>query len=326
MFSYRALLKQAWGITRKNKHLWLFGLFASLTAAGGSWEYQALAKNLNKSLLSGDYLPVNGLVVFAELLKNMGRGLIDMFSYDFWVGLNVVSLLIIILVFTGLFVWLAIASQSALIDSVKKLSNPKTAKKATEASIRATLTDGHRHFWPVFGLNLLIKVSLSFISFLITLPLLFLVFINSSGLAASYVILFIILVPIGTGLALMIKYAICYKVLDNCSFVSSIEKGWKIFKKYWLISLETAIILFVITLGAGLALLLLLTIVITPILAAGIIFQAVWIIILALLLAFAVIVFAGAILTTFQVSAWTGLFLQLKEGVGLAKLERVFRK
>jgi len=39
MFSYRVILKQALKITLKYKYLWLFGMFAALTAAGGSWEY-----------------------------------------------------------------------------------------------------------------------------------------------------------------------------------------------------------------------------------------------------------------------------------------------
>jgi hypothetical protein len=48
MFSYRAILKQALSLSWKNKYLWLFGLFASLTIAGGSMEYNSLPKALVK--------------------------------------------------------------------------------------------------------------------------------------------------------------------------------------------------------------------------------------------------------------------------------------
>lgn len=324
MFSYRSLLRQAWTVTWRNKYLWFFGLFASLTAAGGSWEYKVLTQNLDKNLLSGSYLHLSGLAVFGELLRNLGLGLINLFKYDFLTILNTLSLLIITVALVCFFIWLAVASQSALIDGVKKLFNPK--KKIPAATIRGSLTDGHRHFWPVLGLNLLIKILLGFISFLITLPILFLTLTNAPALTAAYVVLFIIFIPLGTGLALMIKYAICYKVLDSLSFVASLEQGWRLFKKYWLISLEMAVILFIITLIVGGALLLILSALIMPLMMAGLIFKLSWLVVLATFIAIVLIIFIGSILTTFQIANWTGLFLRLKEGGILAKLERIFRK
>lgn len=327
MFSYRSLLKQAWSITWQNKYLWFFGLFASLTAAGGSWEYRVLTQNLNKNLLDGSYLHISGLAVFGELCRNLILGLINLFRYDFWTILNNLSLLLITIAFVAFFVWIAVASQSALIDGIKKLLGANGSRKKTAAAtIRGSLTDGHRHFWPVLGLNILIKILLGFTSFLISLPLLFLALTAAPALTAAYLLFFVIFIPLGAGLALMVKYAICYKVLDNTSLVVSVEKSWQLFKKYWLISLEMAVILFIITLLAGGALLLVLFILIMPLMLVGLLFKLGWLITLTIFIAIVLIVFVGAILTTFQIANWTGLFLRLKEGSGLAKLERIFRK
>lgn len=324
MFSYRNLLKQAWDITWKYKYLWFFGLFASLAAAGGSIEYQVLAQNLNQNLVDGTYFHLNNFLLIAELLRSFFVGLGDLFQYNIWIILNALTLLIITLTIIFVFVWLAISSQAGLIDSVKKILSAK--KKEPVLGVREGLASGHKHFWPVLGLNIIIKILVSFAFFIISLPLLFMIISDSSYLLVVYTLLFIVFVPIAVSLSLMVKYAIAFKVLENKSFVASLEDGWKLFIKNWLVSLEMAIILFIISFLGGLMTLISLAILFFPLFFVGVAYQIYWLAILMILLALVVVVVIGSCLTTFQISTWTNLFIRLREKGGLAKLERIFQK
>ncbi|HBA36544.1 TPA: hypothetical protein DCZ15_01565 [Candidatus Falkowbacteria bacterium] len=324
MFSYRSLLKQSLNIAWKHKYLWFFGLFASLTAAGGSWEYHLLFGNLNRNLVNNLYSRLGDILAFGDFLKNLWQGIISLFQYDFWTILNVLSVLIVTAVLILFIVWLAVSSQASLVDSVKKILNLK--KKILPLSVRDGLTVGHRHFWPVLCLNILTKAIIVGLLFIVCLPLLLMVIQGGTILTIVYIVLFVIFVPLAAGLSLMVKYAIAYQVLDDYSFVASLEKGWKLFKKHWLVSLETAVILFLVNFLVGLALLLLIGVFLLPLLLLGILFELGGLVILTMFLAIVLIIFIGSFLTTFQISAWTGLFLQLSETNVLAKLERLFRR
>lgn len=324
MFSHRSLLKQALNIAWKHKYLWFFGLFASFVASGGSWEYRILTNNINQNLIDSSYSHLNNIAAVGDLIKNFCLGIANLFRYDWASILNAITIILITVILLAVFIWLAISSQAALVDSVKKLLNSK--KKETLLGIRDSLVVGHCHFWPVLGLNLAIKILVGFAFLIIGLPLLFMVISDTAVLATTYIILFVIFIPLATGLSLMIKYAIAYQVLEKTSFVASLEQGWKLFKKNWLVSLEMAVIIFIINFLASGFLLLVISLLLFPLLLLGLLFKLNWLIILLMLLAIILIVLVGSLLTTFQIATWTGLFLRLKEKGGLAKLERLFRR
>lgn len=324
MFSYRTILKQALNLSWKNKYLWLLGLFASLTIAGGSIEYQFITQSFSEGILNSSYQGLVDLLGTAKILETIYLGLVSLFSQNIIVILNSLSIILMAITLFVVFIWLAISSQAALVDAAKKLIIPK--KKVDVTSLRAALTAGHKHFLPVLGLNILIRLLISAAFFVISLPLLFMTFSDSYAFVGIYTILFVIFVPIAVSLSLMVKYAISYKVLEGETMVKSLEKGYSLFKKNWLISLETALILFFITLFASFFLLVAMAIVILPIFITGLIIGANWLAYLAIFIAIAIIIIFGSFMTTFQITSWTNLYLHLKDNKGLAKLERIFRK
>ncbi len=324
MFSYRSILKQAWNITWKNKYLWFFGLFASLAAASGSVEHQILTQNLNQNLVDGSYAHLGSILLLGDLMNNLWIGLGALFSQNIWIIINALTLLLVTLTLVVAFIWLAISSQVAIVDHVKKIVNSK--RKASVLSVREGLTIGNQHFWPVLGLNVLIKILIGIAFFLISIPLLFMFLNDTAVLIVVYTILFVIFMPIAVSLSLMIKYAIAYKVLNKKSFIVSIEKGWELFSKNWLISLEMAILLFIINFLFGIGTLLIISLILFPLFLFGIMFKLAWLTTLMLFLGLIVVILIGAFLTTFQTATWTNLFLHLDSKKGLAKLERLFRK
>ncbi len=325
MFSYRTILKQALQITLKYKYLWLFGLFAALTAAGGSWEYNLLTQGFGRNLIDSSYFQLEKILSSLELIVNFGNGLIVLITSDIWSMLNALTLILLTGLLLFCFIWLSISSQGALINALKKILKGK--QKTQSISYRENITVGHKNFWPVLMMNILIKFLVTFFFFIISIPLLLLAIKDSPALASVYVILFVLFVPLATGFSLMMKYAISYQIFEGYGFFKSIEKAYELFKKNWLISLEMAVILFLISFFAALTFALAASIILLPLFITGLAINALWLTLLITYLGIALTIFFGAILSTFQISAWTGLFFHLKEkGGALAKLERLLKK
>lgn len=324
MFSYRLLFKQAWLVTWRHKYLWFFGLFAAVVAGSGSWEYQVFSQSLNQGLIEGSYQRLANILALEELGQNFWYGLGDLANYDFWTISSAISLIIITFTLLAFALWLAVTSQAALVGETKKILNPK--KKAQILSIRTGLTDGHGHFWSLAGLNLLIKFLVTLSFFLISLPLLFMSWQDTNLLAIVYTILFVVFIPVAVSLSLIIKFAIAYRVLDNKSALMALEKGEQLFRQNWLVSLEAAIILFIINFLASAILLIILSLFFLPIFVVSLLLSAAWLSYAILFLAIILVILFGSALTTFQVSAWTNLFLSLTQKGGQAKLERLFGK
>lgn len=322
MFSHRLTLKQAWGITRKYKYLWLFGLFATITAAGGSWEYTLIAQSIGQNLIDSTYLQISKSIAVMEVLNNFFYGLGSMFSAGFWNGLNAITILLFSATIIVVLVWLGVSSQGALVNALKNIINGK--KKAEDIRYRENITVGHENFWPVLGLNIMIKLLVCFAFLLIALPLLLMSLKDSSLLGFVYVILFVLLIPLATGLSLAVKYAIAYQIFEKKGFVSSLEKGFRLFLKNWLVSLEMAVLLFMISFLASLVLVIIGGLFLLPIFIFGLMTGVLWFSFFVVFIAILIVIFFGALLSTFQISTWTSMFVSLKEEKVLAKLERLF--
>ncbi|MFA5886782.1 MAG: hypothetical protein WC863_03300 [Patescibacteria group bacterium] len=324
MFSYRALLKQSFAAAWQYKHLWLFGLFAAIVAGSGSWEYQLLTRNLNQNLIDGSYLFFSQFVSAVDLLKSFALGLVELFTYDFWTILNALTVLLLSIILIITFIWLAIVSQAALVDDAKKILNNK--KKDIKLSIRESFTKVSPYFLPVLCLNITAKLLTTFIFVIISLPLLLMVINDTWLLATIYIILFVLFIPLSLAISLIIKYAIAYTVLEEKSLIASLNHAWRLFRDNWLVSVEMAIILFIINFLASGVIVIILSIFLLPLLLLGLMLQISWLANLIIFLAIILIVIFGSILVTFQIISWTKLFLSLKENNVLAKLERLFQR
>jgi len=321
MFTYRSLFKKAWNIVWNYKHLWFFGLFASLLIGGGAWEYQVLTESLNQNFLNESTMSFGGLVSMGIFLRTLFLGFVDLFSYDFLTIINSLSIIIISFIFLAIVVWLAAVSQAVLISNVKKIND---SKKEVDCGISAGLSEAQSFFWPVILINFIARVVVAALLFIAGFPLLLINLKDSGLMAVTYLVLFVIFIPVSLGLSLIAKYAIAYKVLDYKSSVAAIEHGFRLFVKNWLVSLETVISLFIISfLCSGLTVTVLL-ILLLPWLVLGVLFKLYWLIISLIIITIVIVAIIGAALTTFQTAVWTGLFLRLKDRGALAKLERIF--
>lgn len=324
MFSYRLIIKQALNLAWRYKYLWIFGLFASIVAAGGSFEYQLLSGGLSGGVTQNSYHYLNIMLNGLESLGVFLTGLMNLFTYDILTIINTLTALLIVLALVIFFIWISVSSQGALVEASKNILSSR--KKIVELNLKDLISTGHKNFWQILGLNILFKAAVLIMLSIISLPLLVLAVKYSVSLTFIYTLAFVILVPLSIALSLILKYAIAYKVLEDESFENSIIQAWHMFKKNWLVSIEMGIILFFITFIIGFLLLIAMSIIVLPYFIFAINYSILWLIIVLALVALLLILSVGSFLTTFQMAAWTDIYLELKKGNGQAKLERIFKK
>jgi len=329
MSLYRNILSQACKITWRYKYLWFFGLFAALLGNGG--EYEILIRSLNGDYSQSFFPSLRRIaetgVFSSNTLSNIGQLILE----DTLSMLLLIIIGLVILVLFGFLVWLVIVSQAALVNNS---ANIITGGKSRASDIQNGVISGMKNFWPVFGLNILIKIIIFLALVLLGLPI-----ILTTGRADAitvnfvYLIAFLIFIPLSIALSFMIKYAIAYVVIRGSGFIESIKQGWQLFARNWIISIEMAFVLFFINLLVGLAIVLTILILAVPFLFLALVFYYLasvagfWIVaILALIIFLAIIVLAGAALATFQTASWTGLFIELVGKGGASKIMRVMSK
>ncbi|MCF7794981.1 hypothetical protein K9M50_01310 [Patescibacteria group bacterium] len=317
MFSYRKILKQSLKITWHNKYLWFFGLFATFLGAGG--EYQII----NKIVENNGSTALNGLGRFVaifnpKLWSNIG----PYFAEDpRGASISIILLLLALAIFIFLVI-LTVSSQVALVDQAKKLYN----NEKKDLGISKGMVIGQSHFWPVLGINILVKFIIACIFFLITLPIILTA--STSWLTIIiYVVLFLIFIPVVIGLSLIAKYAIAYIVIKKNKFVEAIDNAFKLFSKNWVISLEMAFILILINILVGFTILIAMFAIAAPFVILSLIFANYTIFWLVTFLGFAILILAviwlGSMLTAFLINSWTKLFLELLDRKGVSKIKRL---
>ncbi len=312
---YRHILKKSLRITWENKFLWFFGFFA--TFLGGFGAYEILINRTDAYFAQNLFFRFQHLqelnVFSGEFFLNVGRTFqVSPISMSI-----VFALLIILLILFIFLLWLAVVSQVGLVFSSAKIVN--SDKNAHKLNIKRGIETGIDHFWPVLGLNFLSKVLVYFLFFCLSLFFVFLVSPGNGWVADMfYVVLFIIFIPIALIISFIFNYAICYISIEKKEFKESILDAWNLFLRNWLVTLEMALILFVITFLATMVFILAAIILSVPILLfvnfllywgdGGISF---WVIIASGILLGALMAVVGAIITTFRISSWTTLFLHL---------------
>lgn len=319
---YRHILADAWRTVRANKALWLLGFFVSFLGNGGV--YELLVQGTGRLGLREDFgrfaslglLP--GWAKLSTTLEGLNAG-------------NVVVVLLVALTaiaLTLLAFWVVISAQGGLIVGVR---DGARERKTTFGSLFAA---GNEMFAPLFALNVLSRLAvLAFFYLLLALTVLYLADANIWSVLA-YLSGFIFLIPITLIIGFVTLYAACYIALQRLSFVAAIESAIALFRKYWLISVETALILFgvnllaalgigLVTGAAGIAL-------IPFLIGASLLKSGVALSLVAALAAFAGVLFlafVGAFLAAFQYAVWVSLFtkLHVRGHGGTSKLARWFQ-
>jgi hypothetical protein len=327
LYLYRPVLKKALDITRKYKSLWFFGLFAVLVSAGG--EYEIISRGLYNP---GEDSIINAFVVSfqsgwqegakltsSNFFQNFGQLLLK----DSATVATTLFVLLFIITLTLFVVWLAVASQIALVK------NASLAGKNKKATIIEGFEFANGNFWPVLIIVACLKIVL-FVLFGILGWELWMLYGSGIWGSVLYVLSFIFFVVITLIIAFVFKYQTFYILLKRQKFIPALKSASRLFTGNWLISLEMALIMFGVYLLAAALCVFILTlfagipIVIIPIYLVALPAVLKWLISgVALVAMLALILLITAIMTTFQWAGWVALFERLEGGEEVSKLERI---
>jgi len=312
---YRQILKKAWYIARKFRYLWLLGIFVAFLGNGS--EYQVLFQQVGKVQSQADTIKI-----WAENLNSLVPKL-DFAAAKVLLASLTLTIGLAIFLF---FLWLAIASLGGLIKGAALANNDE------RLSFRALLKAGSAKFWPLLGLNIVAKAIVYGFLILILTPLMVVTFAQNSVSANLLIVLltFLIFIPVAIIVALVTKYASAFVMLNGEKFWSAFKNGWRLFAANWLISLEMALILFVINIAVGLIFVVLALLLFSPFFFFGVIytinapslFGILMYVSLTLLIVASLAI--GAVLSAFQIGSWTLLYLKLSSGAKVySKLVRM---
>lgn len=318
---YRVILKRAWHLTWSHKELWIFGFFATFLQTAGVAEIMIKAwsrvsdEGWNAAALLQSSYPG------AAFVSGLSAGIGDRVRFD---PSALVPIVIILAIFVTLF-WFVAASEGALVWAAKG------GKKKLPA-IEESFAHGRTHGWQIAFIHVISKLLLAALFMVTSLPLILVAAEATYQNLALYFISFLIFFPLALIVSFMTIYAVCAMVISKQRFSDAIHTAWHLFRKHWLISIETALILLVVSLAGGVAIALIALILAVPvsllIVSAFIVGSTTTFGVVATVGVLVLVLFAlavGAIVTTFEIVTWTLLYERLARRGGVAKLVRILR-
>ncbi len=302
---YISVCKDAWRFTWHHPLLWLFGLFAVAVGHTGVLEIiGSLTDKISGNVLSAAVpaSPVTSIIIptvfGSKLLGSLGNGLLAI------VGLGLAILIIVA----------AVGSTGALIHAAKRF------KRKKGEPLKTSWHHGIIHFWPVFWVNVLKKLSLVILVWVVGIPLVSLIADGyTSAQALLFIVLFLVAIAAGLVISFLANFASMYVVLEDEHIGRALVDAWKLFWKNGLVSFEMALLILFIELIVYAIALAGYSILFIPYgfftaTAQALDLKALWIIGLLLSKVFGAlfILWIGSVFSTFSISAWTILYTRLR--------------
>lgn len=313
--TYRDAAKVSWQLAWHHKSLWLFGLFAAFLGQMGVVELITKV-----SLVAGNIYTPSVWIYIWRLFSYIYTG--DLggnlnFSTDVWV--SIFWLIVILVGFGLLLVFVSVVSQGAIVRAVALYTrSPKKFPNTSDAWHHS-----HKHFWRLLALNILRKVIVVSIIVFVGWATANAMIEPSKADIMLFLILFVVGAALGMVLSFWLIYAVGYIVVEEYRLTEAVRAAWRMFTNHWLVSIEVALILFVINIGVMILAVLGLYTFFLPSLLLW--FIAIFLnsqglfmfgIVVGLGLFSLFIMFVGSIFTVFTTSIWTYLFMKMhKEGL-----------
>jgi len=304
--TYRDAIKHAWHVVWHHKVLWIFGMLSVFIGQFGLGDFLGKLLVMSKNIFGPNGQYGLQMVVYGQQ------------SFSISQILGTLALFVLALTLFILVIFVSVTSQGALVASAISWFKDK------KINFKQAWDIGVKHFWNVLAINVLQKLFLGALLFLVLFLWIGLVPMVGSGFGTE-------LMGIGFGFALFFAfiissvaiYAIGYVVNEDLHILPAMRKGWRLFSHHVLVSIELNLLVLIL----GLVLLVVLSfgavVVFLPSLLfwlLGIVFSSVWLIKFGFTLGFGLLlmllIFTGSIFNSFSTSAWMYLFLKMHhEGV-----------
>lgn len=315
---YRVILRQALQITNRYKTIWILGFFATFLGLGGEWQFLF---NQYLSFSDGGYADIAGIsnLTRPEIWQMIGAALA---ALPVWAYL--IILFFFSLVLFGL--WFLTAAQGGLVLAVERASSGRG-----RVSIVKSFKDASRSFWSLLGIVISTRLISVLLMAVIGLPLLAVIVALDESLAAlaGTLIFFILCLPVIIVFSLIGRLAVSACLIEGARWRESLARSLRLFSGHWLVCLELAFILLIISLLAAVLFVPVAGLLSLPFLFFGVVmlkvsaaFFYVFLIVAAILF-FALLLFLSSWLGAYISAVWTMLYLKIKITPAQSKLVRI---
>jgi hypothetical protein len=318
---YMGILKEAWGVTRRNKSLWILGLFAGGSASiSTNWNSGSSNSASSKGLPPGwenIHTPNEALQRGLDLAgKQLGVSLGT--AAEWWV---IIGLAVLTLITIGIVFWaIGIAARGGLIEQTREAvaGRPTSAGAGWRTGL---------HFWGrVFAVGFLLALPLIGLGILglITAGIFGIPALVSGGgspaavaaLAGMGIVLAIIglvAVVVGVIVSMLEEVALRHAILDGQGAIDSIKATWDdLWKKRGVASMWLVMILVNICVGIAAAIVFVPVAIVMGLVVAGSVAAGGWSMLWLLAPLGLVLVMMGmalkAVYSTFRNTAWTSFY------------------
>lgn len=322
MTLYRDVLKRAWMLAIRHKALWLLGFLATFWGTGNV--YGAVIQSIR--LVTQQNLFWVNLWHDVSSAGITGGSLRSIAMETPLYGLLLIAGLAVLIGVTLFCYWVFTCSQITIIQQVAAIEQQRS-RQIVDAYARS-----RPFFWPVFGLNVASRVVM-FIVLLFLSWALFSPLIDISYNWANiiwYIVAFLLVVFILLAISFITIYTTLYLILRQHRLKAAIVAGWQLFVRHWLVSLEAAGVLLLVSIGAALAVVLFGVVLLGPLyltIGIAVLFSSQMVYLFGILVVVAALMVAVVImtawLTTFSLAVWVELFTAMESGQLNSKLVRL---
>ena len=319
---YREVLSHAFHTAWEQPRFWLLAFFSALLLTAGTYDVILRAFISVRDL--SIYIQLGGIPDTTPLRLAFSSALSGFDNLvRVTVGIQAVIAVAVILVALAA---LSCICQGGLVFALGAL------KRGGRPTLGEAIRVGGGAFWPVAALNALVITTLWILRFLAAFPLFLAIERTTPGNWFLYLLSFLVFIAISFVISIVQIFALNAMILQGAPVHEAIVRGYAMFKKHWIVAVETALLLFVIAIGIALLCMGLFFVLILPlfamVIAAGVL-QSRLLLMGAMgisLAAFFVGLFVvAAFVTQFQYATWTFLYRKLGEGGVLPKLHRFAR-
>jgi hypothetical protein len=305
--NYGELIGDAFRITLRNRYLWFFGFFA-----GGSTGF-----NVPTNIPSGggnfnldDFQQSSTMLSAAQVGQDLGNGVI------------IAGLVVVAVILTLFFVFMAVVSQGALADSVAAID------RGDRRRFGSAFRSGMGNFWRVLGYFIVFILIAIGLLLVIGIPVALLIggtFVATQSAGARISVAVVVgllavlaLIVVFVPLSIVGQYALREIVVRRERVLGSVGSGYTIFRRNIGRSLLILLIQFGLSIGIGIAFILALLVVALvlaiPAIAlavAGLTSAAIVAGVIAAVILLPLILVATGAIGTFSHAYWTLAYLRL---------------
>lgn len=319
---YSQALKKSWHLLWEHKRIWVLGLFAAFLGQMGLFDlFSKVSLAASGSEASSFWSLATPRLFFTDLT---GLTMSDSLSAKVWL----VSLFLLLVGLGLLWIFVAVASQGALIRV-----SADYAKNKNLLSLSRAWQEGITYFWPLLWFQILKKFVLCLLGVIVGLATLNVLLGFTVWSFVLFLLVFLLFILVGMVVSFLVIYAAGYVVVENYPWRRALLGAWKLFLDHWLVSIEVGLIVLFLNVVVALVallgfLLFFLPTLVTWLIAVLTLNSALWWagLMVGILFSSLFMIFLGALFTIYTTSVWTYLFTKMHHGGFFSRILHWFKK